>query len=85
MMQTENLQVTGMTCGGCTSSVTRALMAVHGVNDVNASLSTGQVTVQYDEKFASTEQLKSAVIAAGYGIDAASYAQKPQGKSGCCC
>lgn len=84
MMQTEYLQVTGMTCGGCTSSVTRALMAVDGVNDVNASLSTGQVTVQYDEMFASNEQLKSAVIAAGYGIDTASSAQKPQGKSGCC-
>jgi copper chaperone CopZ len=32
-MQTEQLKVTGMTCGGCTSSVGHALKAVNGVND----------------------------------------------------
>ena len=34
-MQTEQIQVTGMTCGGCTSNVTRALKAIPGVSDVN--------------------------------------------------
>jgi len=29
-MHTEHLKVTGMTCGGCTSSVTKALKAVAG-------------------------------------------------------
>ena len=33
-MQTEQLNVTGMTCGGCTSKVAQALKAVNGVNDV---------------------------------------------------
>jgi len=68
-MQTEVLKVTGMTCGGCTSSVTRALKAVAGVNDVKVSLSPGEATVQYDERLTSPDQLKSAVKVAGYGVD----------------
>jgi copper chaperone CopZ len=82
-MQTEQLKVTGMTCGGCTSSVTKALKAVKGVDDVIVSLSTGQARVQYDEKLTSPEQLKSAVSTAGYGVDASSGPQPAQGK-GCC-
>jgi copper chaperone CopZ len=57
-MQTELLKVTGMTCGGCTGTVTRALQAVTGVGGVNVSLSAGEATVQYDERLASPEQLK---------------------------
>ena len=30
-MQTEQFKVTGMTCGGCTNNVTRALKGIHGV------------------------------------------------------
>ena len=83
-MQTEILNVTGMTCGGCTGSVTNALKAVNGVGDVNVSLSTGEATVQYDERRTSPDQLKSAVKGAGYGVDIANAAHKPQAKSGCC-
>ena len=83
-MQTETLKVTGMTCGGCTSNVTHALKALNGVGDVNVSLSAGEATVQYDERLTSTDQLKSAVKGAGYGVDTTNTAQKPQGKGGCC-
>jgi len=83
-MQTELLKVTGMTCGGCTSTVTHALQAVTGVGDVNVSLSAGEASVQYDERLTSPEQLKSAVKDAGYGVDAVDTNQKPKGKR-CCC
>jgi copper chaperone len=66
IMQTEHLKVTGMTCSGCTSTVTQALKAVTGVDDVNVSLPAGEATVQYDERQTSPEQLKSAVKGAGY-------------------
>ena len=82
-MKTQQLKVTGMTCGGCTSSVTKALKAINGVADVNVSLSNSQATVQYDEMLTSPEQLKSAVIKAGYGLDTSNSTQQPQGK-GCC-
>jgi copper chaperone CopZ len=67
-MQTEHLIVTGMTCGGCVNSLTRALKAIAGVGDVNVSLATGETSVQYDEHLTSSEQLRLAVENAGYGI-----------------
>ena len=45
-MQTELLKVSGMTCGGCTSNVTRALKMINGVGDVKVSLAAGEATVQ---------------------------------------
>lgn len=83
-MQTETLKVTGMTCGGCTSNVTRALKAIAGVDDVKVSLSAGEATVKYDERATSLDLLKSAVKDAGYGVGVATTARKPQGKGGCC-
>ena len=67
-MQTEVLNISGMTCGGCTSEVTRALKAVSGVDDVNVSLSEGEATVNYDERQTSLDQLRLAVKSAGYGV-----------------
>ena len=83
-MQTELLNVTGMTCGGCTGSVTNALKSVAGVGDVKVSLATGEATVQYDERRTSAEQLKSAVTGAGFGVASTNPAQKPNDKSSCC-
>ncbi len=83
-MQTEQIRVTGMTCGGCTNNVTRALKAIPGVGDVNVSLAAGEAKVQYDERRASPEQLKSAVENAGYGVDVAKSVQSRPGKGGCC-
>ena len=83
-MQTELLKVTGMTCGGCISSVTHALEAVSGVDDVKVSLSAGEATVQYNELLTSPDQLKLAVKGAGYGVDASKAAPNPKAKGGCC-
>ena len=82
-MHTEQFKVTGMTCGGCTSSVTKALKAVNGVSDAAVSLSDCQATVQYDEKLTYPEQLKSAVKEAGYGVDTLNITEQTKGK-GCC-
>ena len=68
-MQTETIKVTGMTCGGCTSAVTRALVAVDGVHNVNVSLAGGEVKVDFDENLTSTEFLVAAVETAGYGVN----------------
>ncbi len=83
-MQTELLKVTGMTCGGCTSKVTHALEAISGVSDVKVSLTSGEASVQYDERLTSSAQLKSAVERAGYTVNAAKPALAQQGKGSCC-
>ncbi|PMV97104.1 MULTISPECIES: heavy-metal-associated domain-containing protein [Pseudomonas] len=83
-MQSETLNVTGMTCGGCASNVANALKAIPGVDDVVVSLSTGEAAVRYDEQLTSLDQLKSAVKGAGYGVNAAKATPNHQSKGGCC-
>lgn len=39
-MKTDLLTVTGMTCGGCVHSLTRALKAVNGVHEVQVTLAS---------------------------------------------
>ncbi|GEM_PF-202375 len=67
-MQTELLKVSGMSCGRCVGKVTHALQAVDSVKDINVSLAVGEVTVQFDEQRASTDQMKTAVERAGYAV-----------------
>lgn len=83
-MQMETLNITGMTCGGCTGSVTNALKRVDGVGEVKVSLSTGEATVQYDETRTSPDLLGSAVTQAGYAVASIKADQKPNSKSGGC-
>lgn len=80
-MKTEILKVSGMSCSGCTSNVTRALEAISGVSQVSISLDTGEATVQYDEGLTDTEQLKISVEEAGYSVSGSG----PGGKGSCCC
>jgi copper chaperone CopZ len=82
-MQTATMNVTGMTCGGCVSKVTKALKAVPGVGQVNVSL-PGKASVDFDEKLTSRERLQSAVIGVGYGVAAGEGATASQTKGGCC-
>ena len=83
-MEIETLRVTGMTCGGCISNVTRALQAVSGVEDVKVSLPAGEATVRYDDRRTSAVQLRSAVKNAGYGVGVPSAATSAPTKGGCC-
>lgn len=83
-MQTNLLKVTGMSCGGCASKVTQALLAVPGVSDVTVTFSAGVAEVYYDEKITSAGQLTAAVKDAGYGVAETSSANTEQPKGGCC-
>lgn len=93
-MQTEILKVTGMTCGGCTSAVTRALVGIDGVHNVDVSLAGGEAKVDFDENMTSLDKLIAAVQEAGYGVDEdvadikleeqLLEEQKIEGKSSCC-
>ena len=81
-MRTEVLKVSGMTCGGCASSVSKALHAIRGVRHVEVSVPRGEAAVEFDEASASAEDLREAVTRAGYGVDEAGAKAKTRG---CCC
>ena len=83
-MHTEHLRIMGMTCGGCTTKITRALKSMPGVGGVSVSLTTEIATIQYDDKLTSADQLKQAITAVGYGVGSSALPIKAEGKGGCC-
>ena len=62
----------------------KALKAVSGVSAVQVSLSAGEATVQFDEGTTSPARLKSAVLEAGYGVNATMSATASKSGGGCC-
>ena len=79
------LQVDEMISRGCRDMVTRALVAVDGVHDVQVSLATGEAVVQYDEQFTSPDKLILAVQQAGYSVAEESSHQNIEDTNDYCC
>lgn len=69
-MQTFSFDVRGMTCGGCTSSVQRALSELDGVSHVEVSLRPGVATVVADPARVTPAQIESAITRLGYAASA---------------
>ncbi len=61
------LQVEGMTCGGCVRSVTKAVQSVDGNARVDVDLASKKVTV---ESQAGLDTVKAAISEAGYDVTA---------------
>ena len=85
-MSTVDLEVQGMSCGGCGKSVTAALKSLRGVSSVEVDLQSGYVTVNGDLG-QGTDPLVLALTAAGYPAKLASsaIAEPVEKKSGGCC
>lgn len=67
-MEPVTIPVLGMSCGGCTSSVKRALERVEGVSSATATLTPAQVVVQRDSALVGEAALVSAIEKAGYEV-----------------
>lgn len=65
-MQTLVFDVEGMTCGGCTGSVQRALSALDGVSDVHVSLRPGSASMQTDSSHVTSDQIAATIGRLGY-------------------
>jgi copper chaperone len=62
------LSVTGMTCGGCVSSVHKVLTALPGVQSADVTLTPGQARVVYDPARVDRAALVRAIVDAGFGV-----------------
>ena len=71
-MQTLKFDVQGMTCGGCTGSVQRALSGLDGVSHVDVTLRPGTATVQVDPARVTPAQIEARL--AGLGFEARAVA-----------
>ena len=65
-MHTLSFDVSGMTCGGCTGSVQRALGKLDGVSHVEVTLSPGVATVVVDPTRVTPTQIESAITHLGF-------------------
>ena len=65
-LQVINLDIQGMTCAGCVSSVEKALVNVDGVDLAEVNFALNRATVHFNPEFANSSQLVSAVEAAGF-------------------
>ena len=67
-METVQLNIEGMTCNGCVSSVRNVLQKTSGVGSVEVSLEQNRATVTYNPELTNLAQLKAAVEDAGYDV-----------------
>ena len=63
-MKRTTLQIDGMSCGHCVTSVRTALEGLDGVKV--ESVAMGSAAIQYDQAVASLEQILEAVSGVGY-------------------
>lgn len=70
-MDTLELTVDGMTCGGCSSRLKRVLEGADGVQAASVVLETKQVSVGYDAGRIDAAAIKQLVADAGFSVAAA--------------
>jgi copper chaperone CopZ len=61
------LKTTGMTCGSCSSKITKALQSMKGIAVTEVDVNGGWVIVGYDTKTVKPELLAEKVKGAGFG------------------
>lgn len=69
-MNTQILNISGMTCGGCASSVQRVLSALEGVSRVEVDWQQGRAEVEFDAQKTTLETLIETVENAGFDAQA---------------
>ncbi len=69
MMATEViLKISGMTCDHCVKTIEKSIKALKGVSRVNVDLATQRAEVAYSPEAVSLDQIKKAIIEAGYQV-----------------
>ncbi|MEE1314253.1 MAG: heavy metal translocating P-type ATPase [Faecalimonas sp.] len=70
-MITEKYKVSGMTCAACSSAVERVTRKLSGVSESNVNLTTGILTITYDEAQLKPADIIAKVERAGFGAEQA--------------
>ena len=66
-MITQKYIIMGMTCAACSSAVERVTRKMDGVSESNVNLTTGMLTITYDETKIAPEDIIKKVDRAGFG------------------
>jgi mercuric transport protein len=66
--KTVTIKVEGMHCGGCASSVTKALKATEGVEDAQVSFEKGEAVIKYDDQKVTVAKLREVISGTGFKV-----------------
>jgi len=66
--KTVTIRVEGMHCGGCSSSVAKALKATEGVEDAQVSFEKGEAVVRYDDQKVTVAKLREVISSTGFKV-----------------
>ena len=66
-MKEETYIITGMSCAACSSAVERVTRKLEGVEESNVNLTTGRMTIRYDQEKVTPQLIMSKVERAGFG------------------
>ena len=66
-MRTEKYTISGMSCAACSSAVERVTRKLEGVKESNVNLTTGKMTITYDDEVLTREAIIAKVEKAGFG------------------
>ncbi|MHB1676631.1 MAG: heavy-metal-associated domain-containing protein [Sulfuriferula sp.] len=62
------LNISGMTCSGCSNSVKKVLTALPGVTEVDVSLEHSNAAITFDPEKSDAEVFKAAIATAGFEV-----------------
>ena len=68
MIESIELTVNGMKCGGCESTVINQLMALTGVISATASSKDALVNIEFDNEQTDIEILKKSITEGGFAV-----------------
>ncbi len=72
----QKFDITGMSCSACSAAVERSVRKLEGIANVEVSLLTNSMTVDYNEAATNSDAVISAVKSAGYGASVHGTAEK---------
>ncbi len=67
-MKKTSIQVTGMTCASCATTVEKVLLGTSGVERATVNLASEKATLEYDPDLVDTGKLRDIIIGSGYGV-----------------
>jgi copper chaperone CopZ len=62
------VSITGMSCTGCEQTIKANVAKIEGVKAVDAKFTTGKAVVDFYPSLADTSEIRSAIVASGYGV-----------------
>jgi Cu+-exporting ATPase len=66
--RTASFGLTGMTCATCAQTISESLSGLEGIEKADVNLATEKATVTYDPSKVNIEEMRKAVVEAGYDV-----------------